>query len=63
MTYPAFIDAGVDEPHERPPLDQRDRRGTPAEIALANQCYGYPLREIAAVVGLSAATLSRRLRR
>jgi putative transposase len=60
--YSAFIDAGVDEPHERPPLDRAIGTGTAAELAAANRCYGYPLREIAAVVGVSAATLSRRLR-
>jgi len=60
--YRAFIDAGVDEPHERPPLERAIGTGTMAEIAFANRRHGYPLREIAAVVGVSAATLSRRLR-
>jgi putative transposase len=60
--YAAFIDAGKDKPHERPPLERAIGGGTMAEIAVANRCYGYPLREIAALVGISAATLSRRLR-
>jgi putative transposase len=60
--YRAFVDAGVDEPSDRPSLEQAIGRGTITEIATANQTYGYPLREIAAAVGCSAATLSRRLR-
>jgi REP-associated tyrosine transposase len=61
-SYRAYIDAGVDEPRERPPLEGLVARGTIGEIATANRMYGYSLREIAVVVGLSAATLSRRLR-
>ena len=61
-TYRAFIDAGIDEPHERPSLEQAIGNRTMTEIAAANRRYGYPLREIAALVGVSPATLSRRLR-
>jgi len=60
--YRSYVDAGVDEPHERPALEAIIARGTPGEMATANQIYGYSLREIGAVVGLSAATVSRRLR-
>jgi REP element-mobilizing transposase RayT len=61
--YGAFVAAGVDAPKERPPLDVAIGAGTLEEIAVANRELGYPLREIAALVGVSAATLSRRLRR
>jgi REP-associated tyrosine transposase len=60
--YRAFVDAGVDEPHQQPSLEQAIGMGTIAEIASANQLHGYSLRQIAAVVGYSPATLSRRLR-
>lgn len=62
MAYTAFIDAGVDEPHQRPPLEQAVGAATIAEIAVANRRHGYALREIAAIVGVSPTTLSRRLR-
>jgi len=60
--YRAYVDEGVDEGHERPPLALVVGRGTLGEMATANRIYGYSLREIGAVVGMSAATLSRRLR-
>lgn len=60
--YRRWVDEGVDEPQQRPTLEALVSRGTVAEIATANQVYRYSLREIAAVVGLSPATLSRRLR-
>jgi putative transposase len=60
--YRAFVDAGVDAPQERPSLERIIARGTLAEAAAASRVYGYSLREIAPVVGISAATLSRRLR-
>jgi putative transposase len=61
-TYRAFVAAGIDAPNQRPCLEVAIGRGTIDEIAVANREFGYSLREIAAVVGLSAATLSRRLR-
>ena len=59
--YTAFVDAGVDEPQQRPPLEEAIGAGTLAEIAVANRSYGYPLRDIAALLGSSAATRSSRL--
>jgi REP element-mobilizing transposase RayT len=58
--YRMFVDAGVDAPYERPPLESLLRRGDHAALEAA-RAAGYSLRAIAAVVGLSAATLSRRL--
>jgi REP-associated tyrosine transposase len=60
--YRAYVDAGVDAPSERPPLERVLLSQTLPEIAVANRKYGYSLREISSVVGLSPATLSRRLR-
>jgi REP element-mobilizing transposase RayT len=60
--YRAYVDEGVDAPAERPPLAEVVADGSLRAIAEANQRYRYPLREIAAVVGISPATLSRRLR-
>lgn len=60
--YRAFVDAGLDAPVERPTLEKLIDRGTLDEVATANETYGYSLREIAQLVGLSPATLSRRLR-
>ena len=60
--YRAYIDAGVDEPADRPPLAELVADGSLRAIAEANQRHRYPLREIAAAVGISPATLSRRLR-
>ena len=60
--YRAYVDAGVDAPSERPPLERLLRSQTLPEIAVANRKYGYSLREISSFVGLSPATLSRRLR-
>jgi putative transposase len=60
--YREYVDAGVDEPQRRPPLEVLLTRGTLGEIAAANRIYGYSLREIAGIAGVSAATLSRRLR-
>jgi putative transposase len=60
--YRAYVDAGVDAPSRRPPLERILRSQTLPEIALANRTYGYSLREISSFVGLSPATLSRRLR-
>jgi len=55
-----FVDAGVDAPYECPPLENLLRRGDHAAFEAA-RAAGYSLRAIAAVVGLSPATLSRRL--
>jgi hypothetical protein len=60
--YRLYVDAGVDSPQCRPALEVLVARGTLGEIATANRTYRYSLREIASVVGVSAATLSRRLR-
>jgi putative transposase len=60
--YRRYVDEGVDEPHVRPSLESLLARGSIGEIATANRVYRYSLREIASVVGISAATLSRRLR-
>jgi putative transposase len=60
--YRRFVDEGVDEPQFRPSLESLLARGSLGEIATANREYRYSLREIASVVGMSAATLSRRLR-
>jgi putative transposase len=59
--YDAFVAAGVDAPNHRPSIESAVGRGTLDEIASANREFGYSLRQIAAVVGVSAATLSRRL--
>jgi AraC-like DNA-binding protein len=56
------VDAGLDAPVERPTLEKLIARGTLDEVATANETYGYSLREIAQLVGISPATLSRRLR-
>jgi len=61
--YAAFVDSGTDEPNERPAVEVAVGTGTTAEIAEANRVFGYSLREIAVVLGVSASTLSRRLRR
>jgi AraC-like DNA-binding protein len=61
-SYREYVDAGVDAPFERPPLERLLRSQTLLEIAVANRRHGYSLREISNVVGLSPATLSRRLR-
>jgi REP-associated tyrosine transposase len=60
--YEAFVAAGVDAPNCPPPIEVAVGRGTIHEIATANREFGYSLREIAGHVGVSAATLSRRLR-
>ncbi len=60
--YRAFVDAGVDEPLGRPPLEQVLECVGLENIALAHLRYGYTLREIAPLVGLSPATLCRKLR-
>jgi REP element-mobilizing transposase RayT len=62
VRYRCYVDEGVDQPQERPALELLVARGTVSEIAAANRVYGYSLRQIAAVVGVSPATLSRRLR-
>lgn len=61
--YGAFVAAGIDAPKRRPPLEVAIGGGTLDEIAVANRELGYSLREIAGVVGVSAATVSRWLRR
>jgi REP-associated tyrosine transposase len=58
--YRAFVDRGTDAPYERLPLDRLLRGGDTAALEAARRA-GYSLRAIAAVVGLSASTLSRRL--
>jgi AraC-like DNA-binding protein len=58
--YRVFVEAGVDTPYQRPPLESLLRRGDHAALEAARSA-GYSLRAIAAVVGLSPATLSRRL--
>jgi hypothetical protein len=58
--YRMFVDAGVDAPYQHPPLESLLRRGDHAALEAA-RAAGYSLRAIAAVVGLSPATLSRRL--
>ena len=60
--YQAYVDEGVDKPADRPPLTELVANGSLSAIAEANQRFRYPLREIAAVVGTSPATLSRKLR-
>jgi AraC-like DNA-binding protein len=62
VNYRAYVDAGVDAASERPPLERLLRSQTLSEIAVANREYRYSLREISTFVGLSPATLSRRLR-
>jgi hypothetical protein len=58
--YRIFVEAGVDAPAERPALESLLRPGDHAALQAARSA-GYSLRAIAAVVGLSPATLSRRL--
>jgi REP element-mobilizing transposase RayT len=61
-SYHTYVDVGVDAPSERLPLQRVLGSHSLPEIAAANRVHGYSLREIAGVVGLSPATLSRRLR-
>lgn len=58
--YRSFVESGVDQPYARPSLDHLLRRGRTADLAAA-RAAGYTLTEIASRVGLSPATLSRRL--
>jgi REP element-mobilizing transposase RayT len=60
--YRAFAESGPDAPYQRPALDSLLRRGDDRALESA-RLAGYSLRAIAAVVGLSPATLSRRLAR
>ncbi len=58
--YRAFVESGTDAPYERPALESLLRRGDRAALEAA-RVAGYSLRAIAAAVGLSPATISRRL--
>jgi putative transposase len=58
--YRSFVDGGVDEPQERPPLEHLLRGGLVNDLERARS-VGYSLRQISAIAGLSPATLSRRL--
>jgi hypothetical protein len=61
--YRRYVDEGVDEPHFRPSLESLLARRSLGEIATANRVYRYSRSaRFASVVGMSAATLSRRLR-
>jgi putative transposase len=60
--YRSFVESGTDEPYQRPALETLLRRGDDRALASARSA-GYSLRAISAVVGLSPATLSRRLAR
>ena len=59
--YRSFVESGADAPYERPALETLLRRGDDRALVSARSA-GYSLRAISAVVGLSPATLSRRLR-
>ena len=59
--YRMFVEAGVDAPPQRPALESLLRLRDHAALEAARSA-GYSLRAIAAVVGISPATLSRRLR-
>jgi putative transposase len=58
--YRSFVESGTDAPNERPALETLLRRGDDRALVAARSA-GYSLRAISAVVGLSPATLSRRL--
>jgi REP element-mobilizing transposase RayT len=58
--YRSFVQSGSDAPYQRPALETLLRRGDGPALEAA-RVAGYSLRAIAAVVGLSPATLSRRL--
>lgn len=60
--FKAFVESGSDGPFERPPIESLLGRSDHAALAAARRA-GYSLRAIAAVVGVSASTLSRRLAR
>jgi putative transposase len=58
--YRAFVESGVDQPQTRPSLDRLLPRGRHPDLAAA-RAAGYTLTEIGLRLGLSPATVSRRL--
>jgi REP element-mobilizing transposase RayT len=60
--YRAFVDAAVDQTSGRPSLEVLLRSGLFRDAVEAHDRYGYRLREIAPHIGVSPATLCRRLR-